>query len=79
MNYIKYQLQKASCQYKQEYDIRFQVKSPNIKLDSLVYCKKLQPRAHKLELKYLGPFRVINVLKDGVEIKSLFNYIYCTP
>ena len=34
---IKYQLQKASRQYKQEYDIRFQVKAPNIKLDSLVY------------------------------------------
>ena len=70
---INYQLKRASLQYKREYDIRFQTSEPNIKLDSLVYCKKLQPRAHKLEPKYLGPFRVINVLKDGVEIKSLFN------
>ena len=70
---VKFQLEKASRQYKKEYDIRFQVNNPNIKLDSLVYCKKLQPRAHKLEPKYLGPFRVINVLKDAVEIKNLYN------
>ena len=70
---VKFQLEKASRQYKKEYDIRFQVNNPNIKLDSLVYCKKLQPQAHKLEPKYLGPFRIINVLKDAVEIKSLYN------
>ena len=65
--------EKASRQYQKEYDIRFQTSRPNIKLESLVYCKKLQPRAHKLEPKYLGPFRAINLLEDGVEIRSIFN------
>ena len=70
---VKFQLERASRQYQRDYDIRFKTSESKIKLDSLVYCKKLQPRAHKLEPKYLGPFRVINLLKDGVEIKSLFD------
>ena len=54
---VKFQLDKVSRQYKKEYDIRFQTDNPNIKLDSSVYCKKLQPRAHKLEPKYLDPLQ----------------------
>ena len=71
---VKYQLERISQRYQHAYDIKYKTKEFHINVDDLVYCKRLQPRAHKLEPKYLGPFRVTKVLKDGVEIKSMYNY-----
>ena len=39
----------------------------------LVYCKRLQPKSQKLQSRYIGSFRVIKLLPDAVEVKSLYN------
>ena len=70
---VKIQLERAAKEYQDAYNIRFNATDTQIKLSDLVYIKKLQPRAHKLEPKYLGPFRVNKLLKDAIEATSLYD------
>ena len=52
---------------KREYDTRHQVGESNIKAGDRIYLRRLQPRKHKLEPSFIGPYRVIERKGDKIE------------
>ena len=38
-----------------------------------MYVKRLTPKEHKLQSKYIGPYRIIGKTKDAVTVRNLYN------
>lgn len=64
-------LKRASTQYKTDYDIRHKVGDPKIDRGDRVYLKRLQPRQHKLEPAFIGPYRVLDVKENKVRLRNI--------
>ena len=64
-------LARAREEYKVDYDARQRVGDPGIQAGERVYLKRLQPRKHKLEPCFVGPYRVIEVDKSKAKLCHL--------
>lgn len=62
-------LKRAGDEYKRDYDAREKVGVAKIKEGDRVYLRRLQPRKHKLEPHFVGPYRVKEV--DGNKAKMV--------
>ena len=64
-------LKRANLQYKREYDARHRVSESPITVGDRVYLKRLQPRKHKLEPSFIGPYRVVDKVVDKVRLRHI--------
>lgn len=64
-------LQRAQEKYVAEYNKRVKAKTQEVKLGDRCYVKRMQPKKHKLETPFLGPFRVIDLKNDAVTVKDI--------
>ena len=56
-----------------DYNIRFVTGESAIKPGDRVFVKRLAPRKHKLQSKFLGPFRIMEKKGQAVKVKNLSN------
>ena len=71
--FVRKLLERATERNAVDYDKRFKVKPAEIMKGARVFIKQLLPRKHKLESKYVGPFRVIEAGPDSVTVRNLSN------
>ena len=71
--YVRHMLEKAGKEYQEDYDRRFKVTEPSINIGDRVYIRRITPKKHKLESKYYGPFRVLELKRDAVSVRNLYN------
>ena len=69
---VKYMLSEATETNKHTYNIRFSTRESKLKVGDRVYVKRQQPSS-KLDSKFVGPFRILEVYADKVRIKNLYN------
>ena len=67
-------LERSQNEYEKTYNIRFSTRGSSVAIGDRVYVKRNGPRQHKLESKYVGPFRVLSKNMDSVTIRNLFNH-----
>ena len=66
-------LVKAQAENQDDYNRRHKAVDVTIQVGARVYVKRLQPRKHKLQTRFLGPYRVIKVNESSVELSSIRN------
>ena len=64
-------LKQAQDRHASEYNLRFKTGKIAIELGDRVYLKRLQPREHKLQSKFLGPYRVQEIKNDKITVKEI--------
>ena len=69
---VKHMLKQSSETNKHTYNIRFRTRESGLKAGDRVFVKRMQPNS-KLESKFVGPYRVVEVNPDKVVVKNLHN------
>ena len=64
-------LSNTGDKHKIAYDERFKTKKSEMKIGDRVYLKRLQPRKHKLEAEYYGPYRIMEMGKNKATIRCI--------
>ena len=71
--FVRHMLEKSRRESQEAYNKKFNVTETEICEGDRVYIKRLAPKKHKLESKFTGPFRVITMKRDAVEVRNLYN------
>ena len=64
-------LKRAQEENATSYNKKHKVSELPIAVGMRVYVKRLVPRQHKLQTRYIGPFRVEKVMQSGVLLRSV--------
>ena len=66
-------LERAQEEHKGEYDKRCKVAPNKVEVGMRAYVKRLAARKHKLQTRFLGPFRVLKVCDSGIQLRCIKN------
>ena len=64
-------LKRAQHEYCSDYDMRHKTENVTMEVGSRVYVKRLAPRQHKLQSKFVGPFRIKEDRENNVVLVDL--------
>ena len=71
-SFVKRMLDKSAQEYVNTYNRRFNTQETTFNLGG-VYIKRRTPKQHKLQSKFLGPYRIVNKSADSVTVRNLYN------
>ena len=66
-------LVRSNEKYKKQYDVRHRTGVVKLEIGDRVYLQRLQPRKHKLQANFSGPYRILELKKDAAILKNLAN------
>ena len=64
-------LKQSQERHRVDYNLRFKTGQIDIALGDRVYIKRLAPKEHKLQSRFLGPYRVIDVHYDSIKLREI--------
>ena len=67
-------LKKAQEENVRRYNQRYKAKDVKIKVGDRVYAKRMQFAPSKLATRFLGPYRVLKITNDRIELRNLNSY-----